>query len=239
MKKILFLLIGVWLFASKIYVASAANLTYVMPEIIKKFNSFYPNIKIELVLASSGKLTAQILRGAPYDIFLSADMKYPTKLYNAGFAKTKPKIYAKGSIAIFSLKRKFTIMDLAKANSIAVSKPLTTPYGKAAIESFKNTKIYKKIKNRLVFAQSVSAVISYVKNYADVGIVSTSMIYSKNIKNLGKFYYTKIDSKLYSPINQGAILLSDKKDAKKFYNFLFSTYVKKILEKYGYKESKK
>ena len=239
MKKILFLLIGVWLFASKIYVASAANLTYVMPEIIKKFNSFYPNIKIELVLASSGKLTAQILRGAPYDIFLSADMKYPTKLYNAGFAKTKPKIYAKGSIAIFSLKRKFTIMDLAKANSIAVSKPLTTPYGKAAIESFKNAKIYKKIKNRLVFAQSVSAVISYVKNYADVGIVSTSMIYSKNIKNLGKFYYTKIDSKLYSPINQGAILLSDKKDAKKFYNFLFSTYVKKILEKYGYKESKK
>ncbi len=235
MKKIIFLAISViWLFASTVYVASAANLTYVMPRIIKKFNVIYPDIKINLILSSSGKLTAQILRGAPYDVFLSANMKYPSKLYKSGFCKTKPKVYAKGSISIFSLKRKFTLKNLINANSIAVSKPMTTPYGKAAIESFKNAKIYNKIKNRLVFAQTVPAVISYVKNYADAGIVSTSMVYSKNIKNLGKFYYTKIDSKLYSPINQGAILLSDKKAAKKFYNFLFSKTAKKILKKYGY-----
>ena len=235
MKKIIFLMIsGIWLFASSIYVASAANLTYVMPEIIKKFNSIYPDIKVNLILSSSGKLTAQILKGAPYDIFLSANMKYPDKLYKAGFAKTKPKIYAKGSIYIFSLKRKFNLKDLIKANSIAISKPKTTPYGKAAVESFKNAKIYKEIKNRLVFAESVPSVISYVNNYADAGVISTSMIYSKNIKNLGKFYYTKINPKLYSPINQGAVLLSNKKEAKEFYNFLFSKDVKNILKKYGY-----
>ena len=235
MKKILFLFFSsVYIFASTIYVASAANLTYVMPEIIKKFNSIYPNIKVNLILSSSGKLTAQILRGAPYDIFLSANMKYPFKIYKASLSKTKPKIYAKGSICIFSLKRKFSLEDLVNANSIAISKPKTTPYGKAAIESFKNSGIYNKIKNRLVFAQTVPSVISYVKNYADAGIISTSMIYSKNIKNLGKFYYTKIDSKLYSPINQGVIRLSDKKGAKEFYNFLFSKEAKDILKKYGY-----
>ena len=235
MKKIILLMIsGIWLFASSIYVASAANLTYVMPEIIKKFNLIYPDIKINLIVSSSGKLTAQILKGAPYDIFLSANMKYPSKLYKAGFAKTKPKIYAKGYICIFSLKRKLNLKNLPYVNSIALSKPMTTPYGKAAVESFKNAGIYNKIKNRLVFAQSVPAVISYVKNYADAGIISLSMIYSKNIKNLGKFYYTKINPKLYPPINQGVVLLSDKKPAKKFYNFLFSKDVKQILKKYGY-----
>jgi len=235
MKKILlFLISGLWLFASTIYVASAANLTYVMPEIIKKFNNLYPDIKINIILSSSGKLTAQILRGAPYDVFLSANMKYPIKIYKAGFAKSKPKVYAKGSICIFSLKKKFAIKDLINANSIAISKPMTTPYGKAAIESFKNAKIYNKIKNRLVFAQTVPAVVSYVRNYADAGVISTSMIYSDNIKKLGKFYYTKIDSKLYSPINQGALLLSSKNGAKKFYDFLFSKEAKNILKKYGY-----
>ncbi len=238
MKKIILLTVGViWLFASTVYVASAANLTYVMPHIIKKFNSFYPDIKINLILSSSGKLTAQILRGAPYDIFLSANMKYPLKLYKDGFAKSKPKIYAKGSICIFSLKRKFNLKDLINANSIAISKPMTTPYGKAAIESFKNAKIYKEIKNKLVFAQTVPAVISYVKNYSNAGIVSTSMVYSKNIKNLGKFYYTKIDSRFYSPINQGVVLLSNKKAARKFYNFLFSKTARNVLKKYGYNVS--
>ena len=235
MKKIFFLIIStVYIFASTVYVASAANLTYVMPEIIKKFNSLYPNVKINLILSSSGKLTAQILRGAPYDVFLSANMKYPIKIYKASLSKTKPKIYAKGSICIFSLKRKFTLKDLVNANSIAISKPMTTPYGKAAVESFKNSGIYNKIKDKLVFAQTIPSVISYVKNYADAGIISISMVYSKNIKNIGKFYYTKIDSKLYSPINQGIIRLSDKKGAKEFYNFLFSNNAKNILKKYGY-----
>ena len=237
MKKIVLLTISViWLFASTIYVASAANLTYIMPQIIKKFNAVYPDIKINLILSSSGKLTAQILRGAPYDIFLSANMKYPKKLYKLGFCKTKPKIYARGSICIFSLKRKFTLKNLVNAHSIAISKPMTTPYGRAAVEVFKNSGIYNEIKNRLVFAQTVPSVISYVKDYSEAGIVSTSMIYSNNIKNLGKFYYTKIDSKLYSPIKQGIILLSDKKGAKEFYNFMFSQGVKNILKKYGYEE---
>ena len=235
MKKIILLtLSGIWLLASTVYVASAANLTYVMPEVIKKFNVIHPHIKINLVLSSSGKLTAQILRGAPYDVFLSANMKYPNKLYKAGFAKTKPKVYAKGSICIFSLKRKITLKDLINTNSIAISQPKTTPYGKAAIDSFKNSGIYSKIKDKLIFAPTVPAVISYVKNYADAGIVCVSMIYSKNIKNLGKFYYSKIDTRLYSPIMQGAVLLNSKKEAKEFYDFLFSKEAKNIFKKYGY-----
>ena len=235
MKKFFFLIISVTLFAKTLYIASAANLTYVMPEIKKAFNKKYPNVKINLVLSSSGKLTAQILRGAPYDVFLSANMKYPLKLYKAGIAKMPPRIYARGAICLFSLKYKdISLKNLDKFNIIAISKPQTTPYGKAAIEAFKNVGIYKKIKSKLVFAETIPAVFSYVKSYADVGIVAKSTIYSKNIKSLGTFYYKEINPQLYHPINQGIILLSQKKAAKEFYNFMFSKKVKNILKKYGY-----
>jgi len=225
------------IFATTIYIGSAANLTYVMPEIIKKFNDQYPNIKIKIIFSSSGKLTAQIVRGANIDIFLSADMKYPLKLYKLGFAKFPPKIYAKGKIVLFSLKYKnLSLKNLDKFSSIAISKPLTTPYGRAAIEAFKKAGIYNNIQDKLVYAETVSSVFKYL-NSVDVGVVSKSAIYSKNVKNLGKFYYKEINSSLYSPINQGILLLSNKDGAKKFYNFMLSKEAKDILKKYGYDEN--
>jgi len=234
-KLILFLFVK--LFATTIYIGSAANLTYVMPEIIKKFNKKYPNIKVKIILSSSGKLTAQIVRGASIDIFLSANMKYPLKLYKLGFAKFSPKIYARGKIVLVSLKYKnLSLKNLDKFNSIAISKPLTTPYGKAAIEAFKKAGIYNKIQDKLVYAETVSSVFKYL-NSVDVGVVSKSAIYSKNVKNLGEFYYKEINSSLYSPINQGILLLSDKKEAKKFYNFMLSKKAKDILKRYGYDEN--
>jgi len=236
MKKLFFFLsFSILLFAKTVYVASAANLTYVMPDIIKAFNKKFPDVKIDLVLSSSGKLTAQILRGAPYDIFLSANIKYPLKLYKSGFGKFPPRIYARGAICLFSLKYKnLSINNLNKFNTIAISKPKTTPYGKAAVEAFKNAGIYKKIKNKLVYAETIAAVFSYVKSYADAGVVAKSTLYSKNIRNLGKFYYKEINPKLYPAIKQGVLLLSDKKEAKEFYNFLFSKKAQEIFRRYGY-----
>ena len=236
MKKIiLFLVISLFVFASEIYVAASANLTYVMPEIVKAFNKKYPDIKIKFITSSSGKLTAQILREAPYDIFLSANMKYPNFLYSKGIGILPPKIYVKGKISLFSIKYKdLSLENLKKYSSIAISKPKTTPYGKAAIEAFKKAGIYSQIKNKLVYAETIPAVLSYVKNGADVGIISKSLIYSKNIKKLGKFYFKDINTSFYTPINQGALLITKKREAKKFYNFLFTPEAKKIFKKYGY-----
>jgi len=95
MKKLLFFLFVLKIFASTIYIGSAANLTYAMPDLIKAFNKKYPDVHVKVILSSSGKLTAQILRGANIDIFLSANMKYPLKIYKAGLAKKSPKVYAR------------------------------------------------------------------------------------------------------------------------------------------------
>jgi len=89
-----FLLLSFTLYAAQIRVAVAANASYVMEDLKKAFNLLHPNIKLDIILGSSGKLTAQIMHGAPYDIFLSADMKYPETLYVQKNAVTTPVIYS-------------------------------------------------------------------------------------------------------------------------------------------------
>ena len=89
------------MFAESIKVAAASNITYAMPEIIKEFNREYPDIKVDVIIGSSGKLTAQIQNYAPFDLFMSANMLYPNSLYKDGLAITKPIIYAKGLLALF------------------------------------------------------------------------------------------------------------------------------------------
>ncbi|TNF45403.1 MAG: extracellular solute-binding protein, partial [Epsilonproteobacteria bacterium] len=80
--------------AGEIKIAVAANVSYAIEPLKKAFNEHHPDTKIEVILGSSGKLTAQIKNGAPYALFLSANMKYPEALYNEGVAVTEPIIYA-------------------------------------------------------------------------------------------------------------------------------------------------
>jgi molybdate transport system substrate-binding protein len=236
MKKLMFFLfIAVFSYASEIMVAAAANTTYAMPEIIKKFNEKYPNVKVDVILASSGKLTAQIMHGADYDVFMSANMKYPEFLYAKGYAKTEPKIYAKGAIALFSVKNidlKNFKKALLSAKSIAIANPKTAPYGRAAVEAMKNAGIYDDVKNKLVYAETVSAVIPYTVNSADVGVVAKSSLFSSRMRKYKNF--ADVPQDLYKPINQGIVILNKNPDTVKFYNFIFSEDAKKIFKKYGY-----
>src|SRR5258706_10261351 len=78
----------------KIIVATAANVQFVMNELKNAFQQ-ETGIQVDVVPGSSGKLTAQIKEGAPYDVFVSADMNYPQELYKSGFATDSPRVYAK------------------------------------------------------------------------------------------------------------------------------------------------
>jgi molybdate transport system substrate-binding protein len=223
-----------FIFAKSIIVAAAGNTAYVLPALKQEFNKLYPNINIRFVISSSGKLTSQIENGAPFDIFLSANMKYPNYLYSKKLAVTKPKVYAKGRLALFSIRKKLTnLNDLENVDTIAVANVKTAPYGKATIEILKNAKLYNKVKNKLVYAETVNQVISYVKNAVDAGFVAKSAMFSPKMRKY-KNSYIEIDKNLYSPINQGIVIIKDSKQVREFYNFIFSKKAKLIFKKYGY-----
>ena len=229
--------------ASTINIAVAANVSYAIDDLIKAFNTFYPQTKVQVVLGSSGKLTAQITNGAPYQLFMSANMKYPEALYRQQIAITKPVVYAKGSLAYLSTKpldsskgMAFVLSDSVKR--IAVGNPKTAPYGIATKEALQSAKLYNAIESKLIFAESISQTVSYTVRATNLGFVAKSALFSPKMKRYKKgLNWVEVDSKLYSPIRQGIVILKKAKgnsEVKAFYEFMLGSEAKEILKKFGY-----
>lgn len=245
MKLFLSMLLIFWttLVAGKINLAVAANLGYVMPELTRVFNQKYPDIQVISTVASSGILTAQIKQGARYDLFLSANMKYPNYLYEQNLALERPKLYAEGSLALFSPKKLNCHSDMHcllrdEVKRIAVGNPKTAPYGKASIEAFKSAQLYKQIKPKLIYAESISQTLSYALTAADMGVIAKASLFAPKMKRYQKGeHWIEVDPTLYQSIKQGMVLLKRGRypsEAQKFYHFLQMAEAKNIFRSFGY-----
>lgn len=230
-------------FASSINIAVAANVSYAISDLKKEFNKQYPDTKVRVTLGGSGKLTAQIINGAPYHIFMSANMKYPEALYKDGSASTKPLIYAQGSLAILSNRKQdfskgINLIANSNIKRIAIANPKTAPYGKATIEALKNAKLYESVKKKFVYGESISQTVSYTVTATDIGFIAKSSLYSPKMKRFKKgINWIDLNSELYTPINQGIVILKNGKnssDVKAFYDFIQSQKAKKIFKEFGY-----
>ena len=194
--------------AGSITIAVAANVSYAIEDLKKEFKKTYPDTKVRVTLGSSGKLTAQIKHGAPYQLFMSANMKYPQALYKDKIASSTPVVYALGSLALLSSKpRDFSggihLLRSKKISKIAIANPKTAPYGKAAIEAFTNAGIKSDIEKKFVYGESISQTVSYAVTAADIGIIAKSSLYSHNMSKYKKdVNWITIDPKLYTPMKQ-------------------------------------
>ena len=81
-------------------IATAANMQFVIGEIADQFEAKH-EVQCQVILGSSGKLTAQIEQGAPFDIFLSADEKYAQYLDERQLTVSEPSTYAYGKLIIW------------------------------------------------------------------------------------------------------------------------------------------
>lgn len=229
--------------AQTVNIAVAANVSYAMKDIIKEFSILHPEAKLETILGSSGKLTAQIKNNAPFDVFLSANMLYPITLYKDGFALLAPKVYAQGALAVLSKKPRqiINIKNLLKEKSvrrIAIANPKTAPYGKASFETLKNLDLSDAVKSKIIYTESIAQTLSYTLKVADIGFIAKSALYSKKLQRFKKdIHWFSIDEKLYEPINQGIVILKHAKNnptAQQFYEFVMSKQAQKIFKDFGY-----
>ncbi len=221
-------------------IATAANMQFAMQEIASTFTQ-QTNISCDLIISSSGKLTAQIKEGAPYDVLVAANMKYPREVHNSGLAANHPKVYAHGKLVLWSFRENQnlsieTLSDKA-VRHIALANPKTAPYGAAAIEVLQHYKLYEPIKPKLVYGESIAQTNQFITSQsADAGFTALSVVRSPRMKGQGK--WVELDSAIYQPIEQGVVILQQKKkdlsDAQKFYDFLFSKDAKQILKDFGY-----
>lgn len=228
---------------NKVTIAVAANMQFVMEQLRADFEK-ESGIKVELITSSSGKLTSQIMEGAPYDIFVSADMHYPEELFKDGFATEAPKPYATGQLVLWTAKSDLILAsDLkillsATIKKIAIANPKTAPYGVAAEEVLKYYKIYDKIKDKLVYGENIGQTEQFIETQAaEIGFIAKSLVLTDQLK--GKGNWVDIDPKAYSPITQGAVILKHGKETnsvatRKFYEYLYSSKAKPVFKKNGY-----
>ena len=234
------LFIPVISFAQNLKVAAAANLQSVIKVLGADFTK-KTGIIVEPIIGSSGNLSAQISNGAPFDVFLSADMEFPQKLYDGGFTLQKPVVYAKGSLIICSTQNigfdnweRLLLTESVK--KIAIGNPTIAPYGRAAVEALKFKGIYSEIQSKIVTGESISQVNTYITTgVTNVGFTTQALV--KDVEGKRTIYWKAIDPKTYAPIEQGIVILkhaAGNTNAEKFYQYILGADAKQIFKEYGY-----
>ena len=237
-------IIGVLLFGcsipndDEIVIATASNMRFAMEELTGQFTTL-TGIKCNMVVSSSGKLTAQIKEGAPFDMLVSADMKYPIALMEAGLTADTPSVYAYGKLVLWSAVAGYepVLGDLVSENieHIAVANPETAPYGAAAEEVLKKYGVLEEVQHKLVFGESISQVNQFiVSRSATLGFTAKSVVLSNQMKGTGN--WVDLDQNYYTPIEQGVAVIDNHRQVKsmQFFEFLLSSDGQEILQKYGY-----
>lgn len=229
--------------AEPLTVAVAANVKYAFDELATEF-TMQTGVAVNGVVSTSGKLTAQIKSGAPYDVFLSADMDYPAILFKDGQATSPPKVYANGALVLWTARD----VDLSKGvaglvdssiKKVAIASPKLAPYGREAIKALDFYKVRAAVEPKLVYGESISQVNQYVDTKSvEVGFTAKSVVLSPELQGKGK--WVEVPNESYAPIAQGLVILrhgseNNGEAARKFYGFVFSSKAQAILTKYGYK----
>ncbi|MEM9850024.1 MAG: molybdate ABC transporter substrate-binding protein [Bacteroidota bacterium] len=226
--------------SSPLRIATAANMQFVMEALAQQFEEKY-GIECDLVVSSSGKLTAQIQAGAPFDLFISANMIYPEAIYQSGLAKAAPKVYAYGKLVLWTMLEEIepsiAILSDAKIKHIALPNPKTAPYGVASEQVLRKMGVLASLSPKLVYGESIAQSNQFIITQSvAIGFTAMSVVQSPSMRNKGR--WIAIDRNWHTPIEQGIVLLksepSQSEKAKLFYQFLFSKAARKLLNDFGY-----
>ncbi len=232
---------------AQIRVAAAADLQPVLPPILAQFEQA-TGVQAEATYQASAMLTTEIENGAPFDVFLSADLSYPKRLIDAGVAdaagsadSTTPITYAMGTLVLWERKNahlpppSLELLRSAALQRLAIANPDRAPYGRAAIATLRNLKLYDALKPRLVTAENIAQTAQFADSgNADAGLISLTSALTPRLRAEGTYFV--IPRELYPPIAQGAVIVSSTKQrpaVHKLLDFLLSPAVQAELARSG------
>jgi molybdate transport system substrate-binding protein len=231
-----FIFLAVCSQAAELHVAAAANLATVLPDLNTAFER---QTKVHIVpsLGATAQLTQQIENGAPFDVFLSADVEHIDQLIAKGFILPHSRaIYARGQLVVWAPRRAeiHSLDDLAKSDvrTIAVAKPELAPYGAAAIETLKGAGLWNRVEQKIVYAPSIAV----TKQFADTGNADAAFTaLALTAGQSGNQF--PVNEKLHKPIDQALGIVKDSKEqqnARAFTTFLAGPAARAILKRFGY-----
>jgi molybdate transport system substrate-binding protein len=251
---------NIWADKPPLLIAAASDLQFAMQDLIKTFETRYLSnppappflkggeggLRIKVSYGSSGNFFSQIKNGAPFNIFFSADMRYPEKLAEEGYGVKgeTPVMYAVGRIVLWVSdkspvdvgKLKFESLLHTSVKKIAIANPEHAPYGMAAKESLVHEGFFERVKDKFVTGENISQAAQFVQSgAADIGIIALSLAISPKMAENGRYW--EIPSEYHNPLRQGFILLKGAEGnstARQFADFVKGKEGVSILKKYGF-----
>src|SRR5579863_6113546 len=229
--------------AGEITVAAASDLTFAFKDVSATFRKETGN-SIKLSFGSSGNFFSQIMNGAPYDMFFSADMAYPRKLEAAGLIEPGSLYeYATGKLVIWvpsrsklDINRGLQALLDPEIGKIAIADPSHAPYGAAAVAAMRHEGIYDQVKGKLVLGENISQTAQFVESgNADAGLLALSLAIAAPMKSAGRYF--EIPAADYPPIVQAVVILKsarDKDTSEKFLKFLKEPSMVALMQQYGF-----
>jgi len=228
-------------------VAAAADLEPVLPPILAQFQRA-TGIHAEATYQASAMLTTEIENGAPFDLFLSADLSYPKHLIDDGLAdaagsadSSTPITYARGTLVLWMRKDSHLpapSLDLLRSPALrrlAIANPDRAPYGRAAVAALQNLNLYDALRPRLITAENIAQAAQFVDSgNADAGLISLTSALTPRLTADGTYFVIPRD--LYPAIEQGVVIVSNTKQraaVHKLLDFLLSPAVQAQLAKSG------
>lgn len=227
--------------AQATFVVVAANMKDAFIEIQNQFQQENKG-ELKVIYGSSGNFASQIMNGAPFHLFISADEQYPLELFKKGKTVNEGTIYAIGKLALIANKGKGIALDnsnekitdaIKRANRIALAKPELAPYGRASVEYLKANNLWELANSKIVYADNIAMAAMFVMtSSADIGFTALSIAKSPSVAK--QISSVELNNG-YQSIKQRMVLIKNPTpDAIRLYEFMQSPKTKEILRSFGY-----
>ena len=226
----------------KLTIAAAASLENAFEdELIPMFEKEYPNVTIEGVYDSSGKLQ-QIEKGLDADVFFSAATTQMNALKDEDLvdADSISNVLENKLILIKGKDSTTTVTgfdNIKDASIIAIGDPEVVPAGSYAKEALTNLGVWDSIQDRLSLAGNVTEVLSQVETQnAEIGLVyATDAASSDKVEVVAECDNSLLATPVLYPV--GRVSSTKYKDeANSLIEFLKSDKALKVFKKYGFKK---
>ncbi len=225
-------------------VAAASDLKFALEEVAANFER-QTGQTLRLLFGSSGHFKTQILQGAPFHLFLSADESFVFELDAAGKTVDRGRAYAIGRIGIMvaadsPLKPDGELRDLAAAlkdgrlQKFAIANPAHAPYGARAMEALKHAGVWEAIQPRLVYGENISQAAQFaLSGSTQGGIVAQSLALAPALARSGRF--SLIPEHWHQPLKQRMVLVKEAPPAARaFYDYIGTPAAQAVMKRYGF-----
>lgn len=225
-------------------IAAAADLKFALDEINTALSGARPDLNLAVTYGSSGALFQQISNGAPFDLFLSADLTYPRELAEAGKADAGDLFsFAVGRLVVWAPRDSpidptggLAALTQPAAARVAIANPDHAPYGAAAVAAMRSAGVYEALRPKLVLGENVAQAAEFAQSgNAQAGVIALSLAVSPQLRGTGR--YSEVPPASYPRLEQGGVVLAGPAGpaaGRTVKDFLLGEQGRAILRRYGF-----